>query len=187
MDANGFGQIEIGFETEAATAVASLLMKMIWKIQQKIPKLSESHDEYDRDENGTNGEAEFFFPHTGYDEVVGLCSLLTDSTLLLLSWYSKGKKKIKAVFHQRGCLLSGQPCVCVIFFLTSSIISKVNGCGCYIEAERCKLLPELGSAEVWVSSHNSIIILRVQANRRTEVVVVIGVAGMDWTHRKHCH
>ena len=31
-------------------------MKMIWKIQQKIPKLSESHDEYDRDENGTNGE-----------------------------------------------------------------------------------------------------------------------------------
>nr|POE60188.1 hypothetical protein CFP56_25388 [Quercus suber] len=60
----------------AAAAVASLLMKMIWKIQQKIPKLSESHDEYDRDENGTNGEAEFFFPHTGYDEVVGLCSLL---------------------------------------------------------------------------------------------------------------
>ncbi|KAF3960822.1 hypothetical protein CMV_014501 [Castanea mollissima] len=64
---------------------------------------------------------------------------------------------------------------------------EVNGCGCYIEAESCKLLPELGSAEVWASSHNSMIILRVQANRRTEVVVVIGVAGMDWTHRKHCH
>ena len=81
MDANGFGQIEIGFETLEVTkcrarwaceqdiedlnqtmrgcgaaAVASLLMKMIWKIQRKIPKLSESHDEYDRDENGTNGE-----------------------------------------------------------------------------------------------------------------------------------
>ena len=81
MAANGFGQIEIGFETLKVTkcrarwayeqgiedlnqtmrgcgaaAVASLLMKMIWKIQQKIPKLSECHDEYDRDENGTNGE-----------------------------------------------------------------------------------------------------------------------------------
>ena len=81
MDANGFCQIEIGFETLEVTkcrahwaykqdiidlnqtmrecgaaTVASLLMKMIWKIQQKIPKLSESHDEYDRDENGTNGE-----------------------------------------------------------------------------------------------------------------------------------
>ena len=31
-------------------------MKMIWKIQQKIPKLSESHDGYDMDENGTSGE-----------------------------------------------------------------------------------------------------------------------------------
>ncbi|KAF3957011.1 hypothetical protein CMV_017927, partial [Castanea mollissima] len=76
--------------------------------------------------------------------------------------------------------------VCVICFLTSSIISKVNGCGCYIEAESCKLLPGLGSAEVWASSHNSMIIHRVQTNRRTEVVIVIGVAGKDWTHRKHC-
>ena len=33
----------------AAAGVASLLMRMIWKIQQKIPKLSERHDEYDRD------------------------------------------------------------------------------------------------------------------------------------------
>ena len=40
----------------AAAGVASLFMRMIWKIQQKIPKLSESHDEYDRDDNGTNGE-----------------------------------------------------------------------------------------------------------------------------------
>ena len=29
----------------AAAGVASLLMRMIWKIQQKIPKLSERHDE----------------------------------------------------------------------------------------------------------------------------------------------
>ncbi|KAK9992864.1 hypothetical protein SO802_022567 [Lithocarpus litseifolius] len=120
----------------AAAAVASLLMKMIWKIQQKIPKLSESHDEYDRDENGTNGE---------------------------------GKKKIRAVFHQK--LPSLRP--------TIKIEPKVNGCGCYIEAECCKLLPELGSAEVWASSHNSMIIHKVQANRRTEIVAVIGVAGKD--------
>ncbi|KAK9992856.1 hypothetical protein SO802_022559 [Lithocarpus litseifolius] len=64
---------------------------------------------------------------------------------------------------------------------------QVNGCGCYIEAKSCKLLPELGSAEVWASSHNSMIIHRVQANRRTEVVIVIGVVGKDWTHKKHCH
>ena len=43
-------------------------MKMIWKIQQKIPKLSESHDGYDMDENGTSGEGtsnliEKFIPH----------------------------------------------------------------------------------------------------------------------------
>nr|POE50414.1 hypothetical protein CFP56_74036 [Quercus suber] len=49
--------------TKSATVpVASLLMRMIWKIQQKIPKLSESHDEYDRDENGTSGEADNLFP-----------------------------------------------------------------------------------------------------------------------------
>ena len=45
-------------------------MRMIWKIQQKIPKLSESHDEYDREENGTSGEGtsnpiEIFIPHLG--------------------------------------------------------------------------------------------------------------------------
>ena len=42
-------------------------MRMIWKIQQKIPKLSESHN---RDENGTSGEGtsnliERFIPHLG--------------------------------------------------------------------------------------------------------------------------
>ena len=45
-------------------------MRMIWKIQQKIPKLSESHDEYDRDDNGTSGEGisnliEKFIPRLG--------------------------------------------------------------------------------------------------------------------------
>ena len=54
----------------AAATVASLLMRMIWKIQQKIPKLSESHDEYDGDENGTSGECtsnliERFIPRLG--------------------------------------------------------------------------------------------------------------------------
>ena len=54
----------------ATAAVASLLMRMIWKIQKNIRKLSESHDEYDRDENGTGGEGtsnliERFIPHLG--------------------------------------------------------------------------------------------------------------------------
>ena len=45
-------------------------MRMIWKIQQKIPKLSESHDEYDREENGTSGEGtsnpiKIFIPRLG--------------------------------------------------------------------------------------------------------------------------
>ena len=45
-------------------------MRMIWKIQQKVPKLSESHDEYDGDENGTSGEGtsnliERFIPRWG--------------------------------------------------------------------------------------------------------------------------
>ena len=55
-----------------AAAVASLLMRMIWKIQQKVPKLSESHDEYDGDGdgNGTSGEGtsnliEIFIPRWG--------------------------------------------------------------------------------------------------------------------------
>ena len=75
-------------------------------------------------------------PHTGYDEVVGLCILLVRSKcriVLLLSWYSlqfsnsnvivklKWKKKFCAIFHQRGCSLG----ILCIFFLTSSILSKV--------------------------------------------------------------
>nr|POF01864.1 tmv resistance protein n [Quercus suber] len=57
-------QLPSGDENDLAATVpvASLLMRMIWKIQQKIPKLSESHDEYDRDENGTSGEADNLFP-----------------------------------------------------------------------------------------------------------------------------
>uniref|UniRef100_A0A7N2MMA3 Uncharacterized protein n=1 Tax=Quercus lobata TaxID=97700 RepID=A0A7N2MMA3_QUELO len=92
----------------AAAAVASLLMKMIWKIQQKIPKLSESHDEYDG--------------------------------------------------------------------MRMELMEKVNGCGRYIEAERCKLLPKLGSAEVWASSHNSMIIFRVQANGQPVRFITAGLA-----------
>ena len=45
--------------TIAVAAVTLLPMRKIWKIQQKIPKLSESHDEYDGDEKGTRGEGTF--------------------------------------------------------------------------------------------------------------------------------
>ena len=75
--------------------------------------------------------------HTGYDEVVGLCILLVRRKcriVLFLSWYSlqfsnssvvvklKGKNKFCAIFPQKGCSLG----ILCIFFLTSSILSKVD-------------------------------------------------------------
>uniref|UniRef100_A0A7N2MMN9 Uncharacterized protein n=1 Tax=Quercus lobata TaxID=97700 RepID=A0A7N2MMN9_QUELO len=121
--------LRIGLGATAA-AVASLLMRMIWKIQQKIPKLSESHNEYDRGENGTSGEVESI-----------LCG-----------------------FDVRSSSLNLQPSAILLSTFVSNAPLQVNGCGSYIEAVSCKMLLELGSAEVWALSHDSMIICRVQAN-----------------------